>query len=364
MPVNSAPAGQVAESKSKKNKKKGGKTGAQSEKDGNSGATPVDSKKDGQHDEQLDMDSDHTTVNGLQEAEPSASVTESLQNLSIETSTSHSNENQPASDTNPMKNEAVDRDTDGRFDVLVRDRDSLREEVIEMRRSLEEIQNKHDEEMETLQEKLRVSESQKEQAESQFHSLLGRVNTIKSQLGERLKADAEELTEKRAQIEQYESENASLRAELEARSTNISSLESELEQQSKELSSLRNRINLAQQNWVKEKEELLAQESELRTEFEEAKQAMHSWEIIAMEERSIRENLGEKVIDLDEQLSTLRADYEKMTSDYNSQGVAVEGLQKALREIQAGMNVPFPFWTNICNQFTDYLMYSSKARIT
>ncbi|EZG00570.1 hypothetical protein H106_09015 [Trichophyton rubrum CBS 735.88] len=362
MPVNSAPAGQVAESKSKKNKKKkGGKTGAQSEKDGNSGATPVDSKKDGQHDEQLDMvlhtsypkmttclsqeilklfdyrykDSDHTTVNGLQEAEPSASVTESLQNLSIETSTSHSNENQPASDTNPMKNEAVDRDTDGRFDVLVRDRDSLREEVIEMRRSLEEIQNKHDEEMETLQEKLRVSESQKEQAESQFHSLLGRVNTIKSQLGERLKADAEELTEKRAQIEQYESENASLRAELEARSTNISSLESELEQQSKELSSLRNRINLAQQNWVKEKEELLAQESELRTEFEEAKQAMHSWEIIAMEERSIRENLGEKVIDLDEQLSTLRADYEKMTSDYNSQGVAVEGLQKALREIQA-----------------------------
>lgn len=135
-------------------------------------------------------DSDHATVNGSQEAEPSASVTENLQNLSIETPTSHSNENQPASDSNPMKNEAGDRGTDDRFDVLVRDRDSLREEVIEMRRSLEEIQNKHDEEMETLQEKLRVSESQKEQAESQFHSLLGRVNTIKSQLGERLKADA------------------------------------------------------------------------------------------------------------------------------------------------------------------------------
>lgn len=129
-------------------------------------------------------------MNGSQEAEPAASVTENLQNLSIETPTSHSNEKQPASDTNPMRNEASDRGTDDRFDVLVRDRDSLREEVIEMRRSLEEIQNKHDEEMETLQEKLRVSESQKEQAESQFHSLLGRVNTIKSQLGERLKADA------------------------------------------------------------------------------------------------------------------------------------------------------------------------------
>lgn len=117
-------------------------------------------------------------------------------------------------------------------------------------------------------------------------------------------------------------------------------MERDREQQSKELSSLRNRINLTQQNWVKEKEELLAQESELRTEFEEAKQAMHSWEIIAMEERSIRESLGEKVIDLDEQLSTLKTDYDKVTSDYNSQGVAVEGLQKALREIQSGMNIP------------------------
>jgi cell division septum initiation protein DivIVA len=76
-----------------------------------------------------------------------------------------------------------------RFDALVRDRDSLRAEVTDMRKSLEEIQSKHRVEMEALQQKLDDAESKKEQAETQFQKLLERVNIIKSQLGERLKED-------------------------------------------------------------------------------------------------------------------------------------------------------------------------------
>jgi peptidoglycan hydrolase CwlO-like protein len=44
--------------------------------------------------------------------------------------------------------------------------------------------------MEALQQKLNESEDKKTQAETQFQKLLERVNTIKSQLGERLKEDA------------------------------------------------------------------------------------------------------------------------------------------------------------------------------
>ena len=95
-------------------------------------------------------------------------------------------------------------------------------------------------------------------------------------------------------------------------------------------------MNLSQQNWVKEREELVEQESYLRTEFEEAKQAMHNWEILAMEERSIRENLADKVADLEDQLSTLKGDYERATSECNTQSVTVDGLQRALQEIQTG----------------------------
>ncbi|QSS59293.1 guanylate kinase, golgi matrix protein [Histoplasma capsulatum] len=226
-------------------------------------------------------------------------------------------------------------DSDPRFEALVRDRDSLRAEVAEMRISLEKIQSKHDEEMELLQNELKQSQNDKEHAETQFRNLLGKVNTIKSQLGERLKADAEELEQKRSRIEELEGKNAVLQTEVESKSAAVKSLEKEREQQSKELSSLRNRTNLSQQNWLKERDELVERESYARSEFEEAKQAMHNWEILAMEERSIRESLEEKVTDLEEQLVTLKSDYEKASSERDAQSVTVDGLQRALQDIQS-----------------------------
>lgn len=60
----------------------------------------------------------------------------------------------------------------------------------ELRKSLEAIQSKHEEEVNSLQEQLEESNSDKEHAETQYNDLLGRVNTLKAQLGERLKADA------------------------------------------------------------------------------------------------------------------------------------------------------------------------------
>lgn len=99
---------------------------------------------------------------------------------------------------------------------------------------------------------------------------------------------------------------------------------------------MRDRANLSQQNWLKEKDELIRQESYLQSEFEQAKEAMHNWEVLAMEERSIRENLGEKVIDLEEQLVGLREAYEKAAVDHESQVATVDGLQRALQDIQAG----------------------------
>ena len=105
--------------------------------------------------------------------------------------------------------------------------------------------------------------------------------------------------------------------------------------QSKELSSLRNRANLSQQNWVKERDELIEQEAYMREEFENTKQAMHDWEVLAMEERTVRKDLAEKASDLEEQLASLKTAYEKADSDRTTHSNAVEGLQKALQEIQA-----------------------------
>lgn len=81
-------------------------------------------------------------------------------------------------------------DAAARFDALVKDRDALRLEVTQLRQSLEELRSKHATEIETIQGELAETQAEKESAEEQYQSLLGKVNTIRSQLGERLKADA------------------------------------------------------------------------------------------------------------------------------------------------------------------------------
>lgn len=115
------------------------------------------------------------------------------------------------------------------------------------------------------------------------------------------------------------------------------------EQRSKELSGLRNRTTLSQQNWSKEREDLIHREKFAREEFEAAKQAMQDWEILAMEERSIRENIAERVADLEEQVANHREAHEKAVSDKENQSLTIDGLQRALQEIQDGTISPCSF---------------------
>jgi DNA repair exonuclease SbcCD ATPase subunit len=84
-------------------------------------------------------------------------------------------------------------DTADRLEALAQERDALRTEVSELRKSLEAIQSKHEEEVTGLQDELEESNTGKEKAENQYQELLVRVNTIRSQLGERLKSDAVRL---------------------------------------------------------------------------------------------------------------------------------------------------------------------------
>lgn len=83
--------------------------------------------------------------------------------------------------TDPSSNTAE------RLDALAKERDSLRAEVSELRKSLESIQGKHEEDIATLRDELEESQAGKEHAETQYRNLVGKVNTIKSQLGARLK---------------------------------------------------------------------------------------------------------------------------------------------------------------------------------
>ncbi|KAF4625244.1 hypothetical protein G7Y89_g12924 [Cudoniella acicularis] len=254
-----------------------------------------------------------------------------------------------------------------RLEAMSQEREALRQEVEQLRKSLEDIQSrnteeisaikgqhaeemasaqtKHSEEVTTIKEqltdeassireKLQESETAKEHAETQYQHLLGRINTIKASLGERLKADKEELSEANKQIEDLEEQNDSLQKRVQSLEADAKRLERETNDSSKELSSLRNRHNLSQQNWVHEREDMMQQIGQLKDEAEAAKEAMGDWEVLAMEERSMREGLTERIRDLEEQFSSQKEAYEAAVSERDSQSQTLEGLQRALKEVQ------------------------------
>ncbi|KAF2085961.1 hypothetical protein K490DRAFT_45564 [Saccharata proteae CBS 121410] len=225
-------------------------------------------------------------------------------------------------------------DTSERLEALAKERDTLRAEVTELRKSLENIQSKHEEETAKIKSELENSQSGKEHAESQYRDLRGKVQLIRSQLGERMKSDAEELEKTRAQIDDLEERNRSYREANETLSEDLNKLRGEMEQQNSEIHNLRSRANQSQQNWINERDELIQREAYAREEYETAKQAMQDWEVLAIEERSLRENLSDRVAGLEDQLNSQREALERAQSERDTQTSTVDGLQRALRDIQ------------------------------
>lgn len=95
--------------------------------------------------------------------------------------------NEPQREIEPPNNS---EDTETRLDALANERAILRDEVAQLRKSLENLQEKHQADLGTIIERLEDTRIEKDHAETQYRNLLGKVNTIRSQLGERLKADA------------------------------------------------------------------------------------------------------------------------------------------------------------------------------
>lgn len=225
-------------------------------------------------------------------------------------------------------------DASSRLDAMQQERDNLRTEVTQLRQSLESLQEKHNEEVSGVKGELEQSQQDKEHAESQYRNLMGKVNTIRSQLGERLKADAEELEQARGKIEELESSSTTANEENSRLQTSISSLNQQLEAHTAEIETLRNRTNLSTSNWAKERDDMLSREAYIREEYEVAKQAMQDWEILATEERARRETLEEKASELEEQLGHQREAYERVMNETDTQNSTVDGLQRALRDLQ------------------------------
>lgn len=252
-------------------------------------------------------------------------------------------------------------DTSARLDALAQERDSLRQEVTELRKSLEDIQGKHEQEIGSLREELEEASEGKDHFETQYRNLLGRVNTIKSSLGDRLKADAVSAThpnyhghihvqnlrieltawqarleEAHSQIAQLEDQNRELQENNTSLTEELAKLREEQEQHVSEIANLRKQASLSQQNWIAERDDLIAREAYAKEEFENARAAMNDWEALALNERSLHHNLKEKMAEIEEEIETLREAHARAVNERDQNSEAVDGLQKALQRLQAG----------------------------
>lgn len=226
-------------------------------------------------------------------------------------------------------------DTSARLDALAQERDTLRQEVTELRKSLEDIQGKHEQEVSSLREELEEASEGKDHFETQYRNLLGRVNTIKSSLGDRLKADAARLEEAHSQIAQLEDQNRELQENNTSLTEELAKLREEQEQHVSEIATLRKQASLSQQNWIAERDDLIAREAYAKEEFENARAAMNDWEALALNERSLHHNLKEKMAEVEEEMETLREAHARAVNERDQNSEAVDGLQKALQRLQA-----------------------------
>ncbi|POR32949.1 GRIP domain-containing protein [Tolypocladium paradoxum] len=225
-------------------------------------------------------------------------------------------------------------DPTAKLEAMGKEREALRAEVEQLRKQLESIQETHEQEVSQLRTDLEDTNSAKEHAEEQYRILLGRVEKIKESLSDRLKRDKAELEEARERIEELEAQNEELQGSAQSSGKDVEKLKEELQDATRELTTLRSRNNLSAHNWLKEKDELTRTVQHLKEEMETTSNAMGEWEVLAMEERSIKESLTDKVSELEEQAYALRQGYETAAAERDSQATLVDNLQNALREIQ------------------------------
>ncbi|KAI9688536.1 MAG: hypothetical protein M1822_001485 [Bathelium mastoideum] len=325
----------VSKSKRKKKTHKKGKNSGESTKV-NGSAEATGEENGGEDDEELDLrNADILKEDSQGEEEGLTNATKYQNGAPNGTSEELGDKAEEVGEEDPHLS-LPSRDATQKLDALAKERDALRAEVTELHKSLEQIQEKHAEEASNLQAQLKEIQQGKEHAETQYKTLLGKVNTIRSQLGERLKADAEELSRARAEIDELNDANRNMRANSDTLHSTVSRLSTENESQAREISDLRSRTSLSQQNWVKERDDLISREAYAKDEFANAKQAMQDWEVLALEERNMRENLQGKVEDLEERVQTQRDEVGRLRMERDMQTQTVDGLQRALQDLQDG----------------------------
>ncbi|KAI5778224.1 hypothetical protein EDC01DRAFT_719446 [Geopyxis carbonaria] len=207
-------------------------------------------------------------------------------------------------------------------------------ELTKLRNEIDKEKDERQKERDLANARIGELELDVREGTEQHNALKERVRTMTATVGERMRADAEELAQSKQTIEDLEEQNGMLNDNLEQLKEQISNLDAQNKKVSQELLTLRNNLNQAQHNWNKEREDLLIAKQDIREQYQATKQAMQDWEVIAIEERSVRESLEDRVVELEDQLLSQKEIHEVVVSDRDRATSTIDGLQRAVQEIQ------------------------------
>ncbi|KAK6351690.1 hypothetical protein TWF718_004840 [Orbilia javanica] len=185
-----------------------------------------------------------------------------------------------------------------------------------------------------LETQLAQALAENAQLDDKYKGLLGRVASIRTTLTDRLNKDAEELQHTKGMVETLEEQNRIVLSEKEAVETILKQTITEKKILTQEVQDLRQRFSVSQQNWSKEREEADIIQRRLTEELQVTRKAGQDWEVLAMEESSVRRALEERATDIEEQYTSQKILLEKESTVKDQQTAKISDLQMALHDIQ------------------------------
>lgn len=185
-----------------------------------------------------------------------------------------------------------------------------------------------------LQAKADTLAAEKNQADSQYRNLFSKVTQMKSTLGTRLKQDSEELAQNRILIEDLETQNAALNETIAHMQTQaIDTVESH-SATSRDLGAAQRHIATLSTK-LEEVESLLNGERVAHREaLDKSAMVAAEWENLAVEERSARDTLRDRIHDLEEQLASQNSAYDNLRSIVEQDDHTISKFKQTISELQ------------------------------
>ncbi|ORY83061.1 hypothetical protein BCR37DRAFT_386945 [Protomyces lactucae-debilis] len=188
--------------------------------------------------------------------------------------------------------------------------------------------------LEAQTERSEKLQQEKVAAEAQYRNLLSKVSQMKATLGARIKEDAEELAQNKVQIDELMQQNAALSETVADLTERVEALTMEHESRGKTTLTLTEAVDSERKRREQAEEALAAAHKAYESAKERQSMQISDWETIALEERAARDQLRERIAELEEQASMSNAGYASLRSVAEQDANAIQAYKKTIHEMQ------------------------------